>query len=75
MVIRSWEPLRGIWTSLFLSYLEIREFISLIFLSKNPRVGKVPIVFLTAHGFYSFFPEEKCPKEEVKDKYCVLISE
>jgi len=54
MGIRNWEPLTGIWTSLFLWFLEIREFISLISLFQKPSVGKDAVVFLRAHGLYSF---------------------
>ena len=32
------------------------------------------VVFLRAHGFYYFCPEEKGAKEEGKDKYCVRSS-
>jgi len=37
-------------------------------------VGKGTVVLLRAHGFYSFCPEEKGPKKQRKDKYCVLNS-
>jgi len=57
-------------------FLLVREFISLISLSQKPGVAKGTVLFLRADGFYFIFcPEEKGPKEEVKDKYCVFSSE
>jgi len=54
MGIRRWDPLRRIWTSLFLWFLEIREFISLISLFQKSSAGKGTVVFLRAHDLYSF---------------------
>jgi len=56
-------------------FLEVREFISLIYLFQKQGVEKGKDVFLRGHGFNSFCPEEKFPKEKEKDKYFVLSSE
>ena len=75
MGIRNWGPLRSIRTSLFLWFLEFRQFISFISLLEKPSDGKGTVVFLRANDLYSFSQEEKGPKEERKEKYCVSCSE
>jgi len=75
MGISSWGPLRRIWTSLILWFLEVREFISFISLFQKPSDGKGTVVFLIARSLYSFLQEVKGPKEERRNKYYVPSSE
>lgn len=66
MVIRRWEPLRCIWTSLLVMVPGSRRIYIIHVFFPKPSVGK-GTVFFKADGFG--------PKEEGKDKYCVLSSE
>jgi len=49
-------------------------FISLISIFQMSGTGMDRVDFLRAHGFYSFCPEGKVPKEDGNNKYCVLSS-
>ena len=63
---RSWEPLRSIWTSMILWFLEVGEFISFISLLQTPSDGKGTVVFLRAHAFILFVQKKKVLRKEGK---------
>jgi len=56
----SWGPLRSIWISLFLWFLEVREYI-IHFIIPEPSDGKGTVVFLREQGLYSFLTGIKRP--------------
>jgi len=74
IVIRNWEPLRIIWTSL-LVMVPGHQRVYIINFLQNPRVRKGIVVYRELLTPILFVTEEKVSKEEGKDRYCVLSSE
>jgi len=58
MGIRSWEPLRSMWTSLLVMVPGSQRVYTINFFIAKLIVGKGTVVFLGAHGFYPLCPVE-----------------